>query len=89
MSIHNDSFEHMTFSTPSSDVASAARSAFFNEFSQHISSVGAERIRTASNDEPHVIHLPAPEPGPEVHHGVKDGKPFTVTIEPWDPQAEK
>ena len=90
MAFHHESPENFSHTSSSfGDAAAAARCALSDEFCQHVVSAGAERVRVAQKDEPVVIHLPAPEPAPEVHHGVKDGKPFVVTIEPWDPQAEK
>lgn len=90
MAFHHESQEN--FSHPSSsfnEAAVAARCALSDEFCQHVISEGAGMVRVAQRDEPVVIHLPAPEPAPEVYRGVKEGKPFVVTIEPWDPQAQK
>lgn len=90
MAFHHESPENFSHSQSSfNDAAAAARSALSDEFCQHSVSAGAERVRVAQKDEPAVIYLPAPEPAPEIYHGSKDGKPFIVTIEPWDPQAEK
>ncbi|MBX9951668.1 MAG: hypothetical protein K2Y39_21035 [Candidatus Obscuribacterales bacterium] len=89
MSIHLDAPERFSQSSSFADTAHAARSALSEEFFNHAISAGSERTRVAQGDEPVVIHLPAPEPAPEVYHGVKDGKPFTVTIEPWEPHPEK
>ena len=90
MALHQESQENFSHTSSSfNDTAAAARCALSDEFCQHLLSAGSERVQVAQRDEPVVIHLPAPEPAPEVHRGVKDGQPFTVTIEPWDPQVEK
>jgi hypothetical protein len=87
MSLHFDAGDNFSQPSSSDNAAHAARCALSDEFCQHAMSAGSERIRVAQKDEPVVIHLPAPEKPPEVYHGVKNGKPFTVTIEPWDPQS--